>query len=120
VCRVLVVDDEALIRWSLSEHLSAAGYEVCQAADGAATLAHFAEGRPPFDLVLLDLRLPDASGVALLRHIKRVCPTCRVILMTAFGDPDTLREARDAGASDVVAKPFDLERLMDVIGRAPV
>lgn len=118
--RILIVDDEALIRWSLSQRLAAAGYEICQAADGASTLAQFHEDSPPFDLVLLDLKLPDTDGVALLKHIKRVCPTCRVILMTAFGAPDAMQEAHDHGVDGVVPKPFDLERMVGVIERALV
>jgi two-component system response regulator PilR (NtrC family) len=116
--RVLVVDDEGLIRWSLNERLSSAGYEVLEAGDAASTLSYFREGAPPIDLVVLDLKLPDADGVDLLKRIKRVCPDCRVILMTAFGTPDKLLDARNAGAYDVVPKPFNLDKMLQTVERA--
>ena len=116
--RVLVVDDEALIRWSLNERLSSAGYEVHEAGDGAAALNYFRDGAPRIDLVVLDLKLPDADGVDLLKKIKRLSPTCRVILMTAFGTPDKLVDARDNGAYDVVSKPFNLDKMLQAVERA--
>ena len=113
--RVLVVDDEALIRWSLNERLSSVGYDVEEAGDGASALTYFRDGAPRVDLVVLDLKLPDVDGVDLLKQIKRLCPTCRVVLMTAFGTPDKLAEARNSGAYDVVAKPFNLDNMLRVV-----
>jgi DNA-binding NtrC family response regulator len=115
LARVLVVDDEALIRWSLNERLSSAGYEVEEAEDGASALSYFREGAPRVDLVVLDLKLPDIDGVDLLKQIKRLCPACRVVLMTAFGTPDKLADARNSGAYDVVAKPFNLDKMLRVV-----
>ena len=116
--RVLVVDDEALIRWSLNERLSSAGYEVHEAGDGASALNYFRDGATRIDLVVLDLKLPDADGVDLLKKIKRLSPTCRVILMTAFGTPDKLVDARNNGAYDVVSKPFNLDKMLQAVERA--
>jgi two-component system, NtrC family, response regulator AtoC len=116
--RVLVVDDEGLIRWSLTERLSSVGYDVEEAGDGASALRYFREGAPRVDLVVLDLKLPDADGVDLLKQIKRLCPTCRVVLMTAFGTPDKLADARSHGAYDVVAKPFNLDKMVRVVEEA--
>lgn len=116
--RVLIIDDEALIRWSLNERLSSAGYQVQEAADGASALAYFREGAAPIDLVLLDLKLPDADGVNLIKQIKRLAPTCRVIMMTAFGTPDKLRDARDSGADEIVPKPFNLDKMLELVERA--
>jgi DNA-binding NtrC family response regulator len=113
--RVLVVDDEPLIRWSLGERLAAAGYHVSEAGDGAATLAHFGNGEPRIDVVLLDLKLPDTDGISLLKQIKDHAPTCHVIMMTAFGTLDTLQEARDHGVFEVVSKPFDLEHMVRLV-----
>src|SRR5688572_32118553 len=81
--RVLVVDDEALIRWSLSERLASAGYEVEEAGDGETAIGYFRQGAPHIDLVVLDLKLPDADGVTLLKQIKRLSPASRVVMMTA-------------------------------------
>jgi DNA-binding NtrC family response regulator len=105
--RVLMVDDEALIRWALNDR--EAGYEVCEAGDGASALAHFRPGAPRINLVLLDVNLPDANGIELLSKIKRRCPSCRVVLMTAFGTPDTRQDARHSGAYGVLSKPFDID-----------
>ena len=116
--RVLVVDDEALIRWSLNERLSSAGYDVEEAGDGASALAYFREGAPHVDLVVLDMKLPDVDGVDLLKQIKLLCPTCHVVLMTAFGTPDKLADARNSGAYDVLAKPFNLDNMLRIVERA--
>jgi DNA-binding NtrC family response regulator len=116
--RILVVDDETLIRWALNQRLSGAGYHVDEAKDGASALAYFRAGEPPIDLVLLDLKLPDVDGVTLLKMIKRRSPLCRVILMTAFGTAETLQEARNSGVEDVLAKPFDLELAVKAVERA--
>ena len=78
---ILVVDDEALIRWSLTERLKTEGYEVLEAETGQAALDTLAEG---VDLVLLDYRLPDTDGVSVLRKIKEFDQDILVILLTAF------------------------------------
>ena len=116
--RILVVDDETLIRWALNERLSSLGYHVDEAGDGASTLAFFREGAPPVDLVLLDLKLPDSDGVTLLKKIKHRSPACRVILMTAFGTAEKLQDARDNGVDEVLAKPFDLDLMVQAVERA--
>ena len=116
--RILVVDDEPLIRWALNERLSSAGYHVDQAEDGVSALAYFRTGEPPIDLVLLDLKLPDADGVTLLKMIKRRSPLCRVILMTAFGTTEMLQDARNSGVETVLAKPFDLELAVKAVERS--
>ena len=116
--RVLIVDDEALIRWSLSERLSNAGYEVCEAGDGTSALDYFREGASRIDVVVLDVKLPDADGLDLLKQIRRMCPTCRVVLITAFGTLDMLQDARDNGAYDMLRKPFNLDDMLQTVERA--
>jgi two-component system nitrogen regulation response regulator GlnG len=118
--RALIVDDEALIRWALSKRFSQAGYEVCEASDGASALAHFRPGAPRIDLVLQDVNLPDANGIELLTQIKRLCCTCRVVLMTAFDTPATLEEARRGGAYEVLPKPFDIDDMLETAQRGLV
>lgn len=115
--RVLIVDDEALIRWALSDHLASAGYTVCEAEDGGSALGYFRDGAPRIHLVVLDVNLPDADGIDLLKLIRHRCPTCRVVLMTAFGTAETLQAARDNGADDLLAKPFDLEDMLQTVRR---
>ena len=87
---ILVVDDEQLIRWSLSERLTQEGYAVVEAATAKEALA--AAG-PQVDLVLLDFRLPDSDGLRVLKQIKASDPDIPVILLTAFSSIETAVEA---------------------------
>ena len=110
--RVLVVEDELLIRWSLSETLTAAGMTVLEAPDGltAIRLAS-AEQTAPLDVVLLDYRLPDSNDLHLLATIRRLSPRSQIILMTAFGSPEIVEGALALGALKVVNKPFELAEM---------
>ena len=106
--RVLIVDDESLIRWSLAETLGRQGWVVTEASDAKSALRLVADAREPFDVVVLDFRLPDSSDLGLLSRIRTVSPLSQVILMTAFGTPELLDHARQLGAVAIVHKPFDL------------
>ena len=98
---MLVVDDEALIRWSLSEGLADAGYAVRQAASGAEALrALETSGKEPL-IVVLDLRLPDVHDLSLLRKIRARRPEVPVLMMTAHGTADDAREATRLGVVPV-------------------
>jgi len=114
--RILVVDDEKLIRWSLRERLSVEGYEILEAADGAE--ADKIIEREEFDLALLDLRLPDASGMTLLRKIHGVRPDLPVIIITAFSSVDGAVEAMKNGAVDYITKPFNMDEMAMIVNRA--
>ena len=103
---VLICDDQDTIRSSLGEALGDDGYEVIEAEDGAAGLAGVRDGEP--DLVLLDLKLPDTTGVEVLRKIRADGHEMPVILMTAYGDTPTAVEAMKLGAYDFVQKPYSL------------
>jgi DNA-binding NtrC family response regulator len=113
---VLVVDDEPLIRWSLTETLSDRGYEVVEAADGRAAVR--AVSASPFDVVLLDIRLPDSSDLTLLSRLRLLAPDARVILMTAHGTPEVVQKALDLGAFRVVSKPFEMSELAALVSQA--
>lgn len=115
--RVLVVDDEPLIRWSVSETLSDCGHEVDEAADARSALAS-ARGRGPFDVVVLDFRLPDSNDLELLSTLRSLMPKAQVILMTAFGSPEITQGALDLGAYSVVSKPFEVSDLASLIVEA--
>jgi len=115
--RVLVVDDEALIRWSLAESLSDAGYSVSEAGDGASAVAQ-ASGGDVFDAIVLDYRLPDSNDLHLLATIRGLQPRAAVVMMTAFGTPEVTSGAMKLGAFRVVAKPFDVHDMVDTVGRA--
>lgn len=115
---VLVVDDEALIRWALSEGLSDRGYAVSQASNGveARELLEAHVGRPL--VVLLDLRLPDVADLSLLREIRARRPDVPVVMMTAHGTSDDQFEAERLGAFRFVTKPFDVSEMIHLVGEA--
>jgi DNA-binding NtrC family response regulator len=115
---VLIVDDEALIRWFVAEGLEGAGFRVLEAGTAAEALKYFEEGRERVDVVLLDLRLPDSHDLGLLRKIRERCPSCRIILMTAHGTPEILEEAIVAGAFKILGKPFDINHAVGLIREA--
>jgi CheY-like chemotaxis protein len=112
--QVLVVDDEPLIRWSVSESLASHGYVVEEATDAASALKMVTTSALPFRAIVLDLRLPDMSDLSLLATLRQLLPDTHVVLMTAFGTPELIEQARALGA-DVIAKPFELDELSRLI-----
>jgi two-component system response regulator AtoC len=112
---ILVVDDEALIRWSLTERLKADGYEVLEADTGHAAIEKLPEG---VDLVLLDYRLPDTDGVSILRKIKDFDQDILVVLLTAYATIETAVEAMKLGAYHFANKPFNLDDVAALVERA--
>src|SRR3954468_2628552 len=116
--KVLVVDDESLIRWSLGEVLADSGCVVDEAGDAASAMNLLAGGRR-FDVVLLDFRLPDSNDLRLLEAIRAMSPGSAVIMMTAFGTPETVEGALRLGAYRVVPKPFDVHDMARLVAEAP-
>jgi DNA-binding NtrC family response regulator len=112
--RVLVVDDEPLIRWSLVETLTELGYVTVEAGDAASALRALDE-HDGFDAVVLDYRLPDSNDLALLATIRRRVPDAPVIMMTAFGTPEVTGGAMKLGAYRVVPKPFDMHDMAALV-----
>jgi CheY-like chemotaxis protein len=107
--KVLVVDDEPMIRWSLREALQGWGYNVSEAETGAQTLAALDDAQ--IAAVLLDINLPDSSGLDLLREIKRLRPRVAVIMVSAETFYDTAVSALRGGADDFISKPIHLDEL---------
>jgi two-component system KDP operon response regulator KdpE len=107
--RVLVVDDEPSILRTMRINLSARGYEVTTAADGAAGLAAVASSRP--DVIILDLGLPDMDGTDVI-HGVRGWTSIPVIVLSAWGEEARKVAALDAGADDYVTKPFGMDELL--------
>ena len=105
--RILVVDDEWLVRWSVTQALQARGFDVDEAADAASAMRAF---ETDCDLVLLDLHLPDSDDLQVLSFIRSRSASVPVIIMTAFATREVAEEAAALGAS-VVHKPFDLNDL---------
>jgi DNA-binding NtrC family response regulator len=113
--RVLIVDDEPLIRWSLAERLRADGHEAVEAGTAADAFDRADQG---VDLVLLDYGLPDQDGMAVLRRLRDLDPDVLVIMLTAHRSVETVVEAMRAGAFDYATKPFDLDDVAIRVGRA--
>jgi len=112
---VLVVDDEQLIRWALTDRLSQDGYRVIEAGTAADAIARSEEG---VDLVLLDYRLPDGDGLSVLKKIKQHDPDTLVILLTAFSSVETAVEAMKQGAYHYANKPFNVDEIALVVEKA--
>jgi DNA-binding NtrC family response regulator len=112
--RVLVVDDELLIRWSIAETLRSRSCQVVEAATAAEALQDVNVG-PPFDVVLLDYRLPDSNDLSLLADIRQLSPTSAVAMMTAYGSQAMQSAALDLGARLVLSKPFDMGALGELV-----
>ena len=113
---VLVVDDDRLVRWAVTETLTAEGYDVTGVGDAKSAMEVCDIPESLADLVLLDLWLPDAVDLRVLSFIRTRFPTTPVILMTAFGTPDIVDQAVARGAV-VLAKPFDMSHLARVVHR---
>ena len=105
---VLVVDDEALIRWSLSEVLSSGGHSVTEASSARTALDAIHAAGEPFDVVLLDYRLPDCANLDLLSTIRQRSPASAIVMMTAYGAGELGPEAQALGAYRVLHKPLDM------------
>ncbi len=113
--RVLIVDDEPLIRWSLRERLIADGLQVVEASTAAEALELAAEG---VDLALLDYTLPDGDGISVLRRLREVDPDTPVMMITARTSIETVVESVRSGAFDYAVKPFDLDDIAVRVARA--
>ena len=114
--RILIVDDEKTIRWSLGEALTNVGYEVDEAPNGAAGIKKFEEESA--DCVILDLKLPDMDGIRVLKKLKEADGDLPVVMMTAYGEVETAVEAIKSGAYDFIQKPFQLEKMKVAIRNA--
>jgi two-component system response regulator AtoC len=110
---ILVVDDEKLQRTMLQGFLEKQGYEVEAAATGQEALRLFRER--PFELVLLDHKMPDMNGDEVLAAIKKINPLVHAFMITAFGAVDTAVRVMQLGAEDFLEKPVDLEKLLEKI-----
>ena len=113
--RILVVDDEELIRALLLELLTSEGYEVTAAVDGEQALELLETER--FDLVMTDLIMPGLDGVEVLLHAKRIEADRPVVVMTGQAPIETVARLTESGADDYIAKPFDLEKVKEIVAR---
>ncbi|MBI3490572.1 MAG: sigma-54-dependent Fis family transcriptional regulator [Acidobacteria bacterium] len=110
---LLVVDDEPAILKIVERLAAKAGFEVVTGANGTDAMRTLM--RRPADLAMVDLRLPDVNGLDLLRQIRRTVPGCEVILMTGYAAVDSAVEAIKLGAREYLTKPFDFDRLRELL-----
>jgi DNA-binding NtrC family response regulator len=113
---VLVVDDEKLVRWSIRQKLESAGYQVFEAENCARAIELFHENLP--DLVTLDVRLPDGSGLKTLLDMKKTSPNTPIVMITAYGAVEDAVKALKIGAYDYLEKPINFDRLLHSIQNA--
>ncbi len=113
---ILIIDDDPLIRKTLSSHLSRQGFETRSAEDGETGLEAQAGHNP--DLILLDVRLPDLDGLEVLRRIREKSPRAVVVIMTAYDDMKTTVEAVKSGAFEYLVKPLDFVALDLTVDKA--
>ena len=114
--KVLIVDDEIGVRESLKLILGEK-YDLTEACDGAECLKRLKEN-PQIDLVLIDIKMPKANGLDVLRQIKTVNPEMKIIVVTGYRSVDTAQEAINRGASDYVVKPFASKDILEAVEKA--
>jgi DNA-binding response OmpR family regulator len=111
--KVLIVDDEYLIRYSMRRLLEQEGYAAFTAASGEDALHLFNEQKP--DIVILDIRLPDANGLTLLKTVKDICPSVVVIMATGCPNAEDSIAAMKMGALAYLEKPVDIDVLKSLM-----
>jgi DNA-binding NtrC family response regulator len=116
--RILVVEDETLIRWSIAETLGQEGHTVIEAGNAASAVEAMKGADEDIDVVLLDYRLPDSNDLSLLANVRRLQPRSAVVMMTAYGTPEVTAGALALGAYRVVGKPFDMHALESLVVEA--
>jgi DNA-binding NtrC family response regulator len=113
--RLLIVEDEDLLRWSLKERLGQEGYTLIEASTASGAIGQIS---PDIDLVLLDFRLPDGDGLSVLRRVKELSPETLVVLMTAYSTIENAVEAMRLGAYHYINKPFNLDEVVLIVEKA--
>lgn len=117
--RILVIDDEEIVRVSCKRTLVPEGYEVDTAASGTEGLEFF--GKSKYDLVLIDLKMPGMDGIEMLVNIKRQRPEQNIMIMTGYDTVEHVVESISSGAAHYLEKPFTpdtlIERVKEVLGQ---
>jgi DNA-binding NtrC family response regulator len=113
--RVMVVDDEEALRTVLSAELEGEGYQVASAADGQEAIDILTTRE--FDLILLDIKMPNVDGFEVLKFVKDRHQKTKVVMLTGFADLKNAIESKKLGAEDFVSKPYDLVDLLTTVER---
>jgi len=114
--RILIVDDELSVRGSLEEWFREDGFQVETAEDGLAAIRAMERG--PYDIVLLDLKMPGMDGIAVQKRVREIDPRATIIILTAYASVETAVEALKLGAFDYVTKPVDPDELSNLVRNA--
>ncbi len=114
--KVLIVDDEENVRYSFSKILREPAYQVLEAKDGNEAIAKVRDDKP--DLVVLDIQMPELSGLEALQRLKSIAPKTPVLMITAYGSSDRVIAAMKHGAYEYIEKPFDIPRMKALIDEA--
>jgi CheY-like chemotaxis protein len=113
VTKILVIDDDAIVRKTIVQILEQDGYQVLSAEDGARGMVLFRSEQP--DLVITDIIMPEQEGIQTITEMRRAKPDAKIIVISGsgrIGNIDFLRIAQHLGASDAIAKPFDRDDLL--------
>lgn len=113
--RVLIVDDDDLVRWALGESLKDSGCTVSEARDGCEAISAVMDAKEPFDVVVLDYSLPDCCDLRLLNSLRHLSPSSRVIMVTGYDTQAVAQGALSMGACEVVPKPFDVAAITALV-----
>jgi DNA-binding NtrC family response regulator len=113
--RILVVDDEERLRMVLGAELEGEGYDVSSAGDGAEAIDILR--KQPFDLALVDIKMPKVGGFEVLKFVKEHRPRTKVVMLTGFAGLENAVESKRLGADDFKSKPYDLIDLLTTIDR---
>lgn len=113
--RILLVDDEETIRYVLKEALVSEGYKVEVARDAFQAMERFKMS--PYDLIITDIKMHGMDGIQLIREIKRSGSDLKIVIITAYGSLETIKEAAKLGVAEIISKPFKIREIKDVIVR---
>jgi two-component system, response regulator, stage 0 sporulation protein F len=111
--RILIVDDQKGVRRLLEELFRREGWEVCCAGDGLEAITKVGEQSP--DLILMDVKMPNMNGLEATHAIMQKNPHIPIIMMTAYGEIEVVKQALDAGVKRCISKPFDIMLLRDMV-----
>ncbi len=112
--KILVVDDAGFMRKMVQTHLGSAGYtDFAEAEDGSQAVAQYQALKP--DLVIMDITMPNMTGIEALAEIKKIDPAAKVVMCSAMGQESMVMEAIKLGAMDFIVKPFKQDRIVQTV-----
>ena len=113
MAKIMIVDDEKLVRWSISNGLKKDHHEVLCAEDGEEAVKKAREH--PFDLVITDFKMPGMNGAEVLEHVKQLSPETKVMILTAYSTELSRQVAMEMGAFEYIEKPFMISDIRDKV-----